>query len=304
MEFSALLWSIVVPICVASVAWPICRWSISPHVINETTGEQSSVASNSTKTKQRLGRVAIQLLFSCAIASAFIGRHGWSHWTADAWSFSILPVIVVGLLLAIAEPTSEKTSSLRYLLLTWGCCWLAFSTIPTGEGWLDVVSEHRTWTALIVASAFTNALMLDEMSRRGTHRWVIWVGIAGLAAPLAVAAGCYASLAEWITATVVTSIVLALIAGIFNSKLPCVILSPCALIVATSTASGRFYDYQSHPWWSYLLALFVPSIIAAIDWLLRKRTTQLRVIIAGTLSTACLALLLWEFHLRFRGEQW
>lgn len=255
----------------------------------------------------RLERTAVPYLLSAiaslgwcaAIAVTLIIRQDLdasvlSWWNLEAWQQVHVPLTITALILALTARPRTRSHEFRWVAAALGCIALAMAAMPTGEGWVDQLPQHRSWTATVAAASLLNLWMLDQMARRGTERWVSLVALAGLAGPTILAASAYAGLAEWgVSAIVATSVFAVAAAWYPQLQLWCVIY-PATLFATSSTAAGRFYTYEDHPAWIYGLILLAPSCISAVDWLVKNRSTYVRVGVAGVLAVVIIGVVGWN----------
>ncbi|MEM9586215.1 MAG: hypothetical protein AAGA03_02945, partial [Planctomycetota bacterium] len=140
-----------------------------------------------------------------------------------------------------------------------------------------------------ITATLWNAEMVRGMSRRGDQRWCSLVVTAGLAAALILTASVYATLAEWNVAAISVSIAATGYALARGSDLAMVL---AYLLMATTTVlvtSVRFYTYEDHPTWAYMIAILLPSIVAAFVFLVRSQATGIRIGVAAATSIALIA---------------
>lgn len=249
-------------------------------------------------TTQYVISAIASLGWCAAIAVTLIARQeldasALSWWNLEAWQQVHVPLTITALILALTAHPNARTHEFRWVAAALGCIALAIAAMPSGEGWVDLFPHHRGWTAAVAAASLFNLWMLDQMARRGTERWILWLALAGLAGPTILAASAYAGLAEWGASAIVATLIFAgAAAWLPELNLWCVIY-PATLFATSSTAAGRFYTYEDHPAWIYGLVLLMPSCIGAVDWLSRHRPTYVRVAIAAVLATAIIGVIGW-----------
>ncbi len=175
--------------------------------------------------------------------------------------------------------------------------------MPSGDAWSDVLPLHRAWMTAVTVSCLVNAWSIDRISRSGASRWALWVVLAGLAGPMLLAAATYGALAEWMLAALAATFVLAIAASL-NVSSAVASAYPALATSASVTASARFYSYEDHPGWVFALILFLPTLIAAIDRPLRSQSGWRRVIVAGCVAAALVAVIAWMVLLHQPEETW
>jgi hypothetical protein len=131
----------------------------------------------------------------------------------------------------------------------------------------------------------------DSLAFRRTDRWFPLVILATLAGPLIATATTYATLAQYAVAAI--SATLPIVAFAALGRLPAQVAIgaayPAIALAASLIAAGKFYSYEGHPWWSYVLMMAIPPVVAAADWPLRNRNPSVRFIAAAVVATALVA---------------
>ncbi len=244
---------------------------------------------------------AIATLGWCsAIAITLIVRQEFdasalSWWSLEAWQQIHVPLTIAALFLALTARPIARSHEVRWIITALACIAVAMVAMPSGEGWVDLLPEHRGWMAAVAAASLINLWLLDQMARRGTERWILFVALAGLGGPAILAASAYAGLAEWGFAAIVATLIYA-IAAAFRSTPPLwYVIYPATIFAVCITAAGRFYTYEDHPRWLYGLILLTPSWIAVADYFMRNRPQYVRVIIAAVLAASILLVAGWFF---------
>lgn len=283
MEREILLWCVGTP-AVMSLACVIVAFFLSRHEHTAIPSVLSAIAS---------------LGWCAAIAVTLIARQdldtsALSWWNLEAWQQIHVPLTITALILALTARPIARSYEFRWVAAALGCIALAMAAMPTGEGWVDLLPQHRGWTAAVAATSLLNLWMLDQMARRGTERWILLVALAALAGPTLVAASAYAGLAEWGVSAIVATSVCALVAAYLPQLQLWCVMYPATLFATSSTAAGRFYTYEDHPAWLYGLILLMPSWIATVDWLFRNRPTYVRIPIAAVLATVLIGVVGWN----------
>lgn len=287
MEQAILIWCVLPALVsmslVVLVAWLVPReWS------------------RSARGEAVLGGLA-GLAFAIATAAALYGRQGVGWWPEDAWQRAVWPVGVGGIVLAGAIGWVAGGERFRWLALAMACGLTAYVTLPTGQGWDDLLPLHRDWMLGMFVCGFLNLWMLDGLAREGGSRWVGLVAVAGLGGAAMLAGASYASLAEWALAGIVAVGVAtggALLSG--RGGLWGVVY-PSGLLSVSVIASGRFYTYADYPTWLYGSLLLLPSLVGGVDWLLRacgmrERRIWVRVVVAALVACVVLGLAAWKLE--------
>lgn len=282
MIFEILVWCVLGPLCVAGTCfglavylgnWPSERWRDLWPGVPLTVG----------------GWVAGSFL-------AVAGRHGFSWWPAEPWQSVIVPIGVVSLTIGLCQGRSENWIATKWWLAGIGMAWVAFCSMPTGEGWQDALPLHGQWMFLVFTGGLSNIYWLEKLAASGAERWVGWTCSAGLAGLTILAGTIYGGLAEWcLSACTITG--LGAILGMYwpTARLWTTIL-PASHFLAAGTASCRFYNYAELPLWLYMLVMFAPSMVALTDRVLVRlsdssRMSMARPIVAGFLSTCILLVI-------------
>lgn len=218
-----------------------------------------------------------------------------SWWTLEAWQQIHVPLTITSLFLALTAHPNIRSHEFRWIATALGCIGLAMVAMPSGEGWIDLLPEHRVWMAAVGGASLLNLWMLDQMARRGTERWILFVALAGLCGPTILAASAYAGLAEWAIAAIVATLVFAIAAAFLPERCLWCVVYPASLFALSTAAAGRFYTYEDHPAWLYGLILLTPSCISTVDWLAKNRSTYVRIAIAGILAVTFSGMMGWNF---------
>ncbi len=244
-----------------------------------------------------------------AVAVALFARQSknWAPdqlWPEEAWQQVLLPITVGSLLLGLISRQSSRLAEVRWVVAGIAVTLVAMITMPSGEGWSDMLPMHRFWMGAIISSGLLNLWLLDRMARRGADRWVMWVALASLGCPAILAASAFAGLAEWLVAAIVATTVMAISASLRKASAIWCAVYPVVLFLVSSIASGRFYTYEDHPLSLYGIMLFAPSVIALVDVPLEQRSTVVRVAFALITSLLLLSCVAWFILAGSAEEQW
>ncbi|MFG0264525.1 MAG: hypothetical protein ACF8AM_05155 [Rhodopirellula sp. JB055] len=285
METQILLWCVITP-AILSLAFVIGAWAFQ--------------RSKLTVGQERVPAILAVIGWSSAVAACMLARQDLDWSALEAWQIVLVPIIVSSLLVtACSSFATDPSIATRnhsagwWLIAGLGSIATAMWTMPTGDGWTDMLPLHRPWMASVAGATLVNVWSLDRMRRSGAAPWVLWVALAGLVAPTLLAASAYGGLAEWMVSALVATLVVA-IAATWLPKLHLGRLFPAVLLLAASTtATGRFYTYEEHPAWLYGLILLLPTCVSIPDVWLSKRPTFMRVSIAVTVAAILLGVIGW-----------
>jgi len=241
--------------------------------------------------------VAVGLLGQRMIAG---DQSAW-WWPDDFWQRGWLGTMAAAILLSgglgvIGSDAASEPSG-RWIL----AALISFATatigLPSGDGWEDTQSLHRSWLLLLGTSGLVSMWSLDRMARvhpdpATTARWLPLVILAMLGGPLFVAATTYSALTHWTLSAIVATVVCGLFAAFGRGTSMVAILYPASMFLVVMMSAGRFYSYEDHPWWTYLGFLGVAPAIVCGDWFVTSRQTPLRtrirVIAAGVIAVTML----------------
>lgn len=259
----------------------------------------------------RLPAVLAVVGWSLAIGACMFARQELAWSALQAWQVVLAPIVIAALLLAACPWEAESTQSIN-LKSNSGCWWLIASlgavatamwTMPTGDGWTDMLPLHRPWMASVAAASLLNVWSLERMRRHGAASWVLWVGLVGLLAPTLLAASAYGGLAEWMVSALVATFLFAIAASLMPQSNIGRLFPAVVLLAASTTATGRFYTYEEHPAWLYGLILLMPTCVSIPDVWLQERSTLIRVSTAVTVAVILLGVIGW-FLLAEPTEDW
>ncbi|MCC9656945.1 hypothetical protein [Rhodopirellula halodulae] len=285
METEILLWCVITP-AIISLAFVIGAWRAS-----RWDGEWIG---------HRLPASLCVVGWSAAVVASLVARQDLDFDSLESWQMALVPVVLGSLLIAVLSPTkdsfaSEQTHGHSITALIAGLAGVATAmwSMPTGDGWVDMLPLHRPWMAAVAAAAMINLWALNRMQHAGATAWMMWVALAGLFAPTLLAASAYGGFAEWLVSALVATTVFAIgCSGLslasFAKLTPAVVL-----LSASATATGRFYTYEDHPAWLYSVILLSPCIITVADIPLRERSTKVRVLVAVLVTVVLLVLVAW-----------
>jgi len=211
---------------------------------------------------------------------------------------------------------TPRMAAVRYVAAAVLASLLAYVVIPSGEGWEDSLNLHRAWSALIVASVMLNTFSLDGLIRSGAQVWPLLVMIAGIGPAFLLASLNYAAPAEWTLAGLASTFGVLIAAGwaamrgssIFNGRvtagLTAAVTLPVSGLIATAVTTARFYTWEEYPIWLFAIALFLPTIVAIIDFPLRRLSSKVRIPVAALISAGLIAACVWKLILQEPPESW
>ncbi|KLU01482.1 putative transmembrane protein [Rhodopirellula islandica] len=286
METQILLWCVLTP-AILSLAFVIGAWAI--------------LRSKLTIAPDRLPAILAVIGWSIAVSACMLARQDLVWPALDAWQVVLAPIFVSSLLLAgcpwapaLTNATDSKSNAgLWWLIAGLGSVATAMWSMPTGEGWTDMLPLHRPWMASVAGAALINVWSLDRMRRTGAAPWILWVGLAGLVAPTLLAASAYGGLAEWMVSALVATTVFAIAAALLPESKIGRLFPAVLLLAASTTATGRFYTYEEHPAWLYGLILLLPTCVSIPDAWLQNQSTTVRVCTAVSVAVVLLSVIGW-----------
>lgn len=246
----------------------------------------------------------IILAWCAAVAIALGGRQSWDFWPEDFWRRSLWPIAITSSLLASLHHATDKLAHLRWPVACIGSAITARCIMPNGEGWEDILPLIGDWMLLVTTSSFVNIWALYHLSQRNAQRWVGLVAVTSCAAPLFYALGVYAGLAEIIAAAMVATLVASVVAMFARFSAGSAIIYPASLFAATATASTRFYSYEEPNPYVLAIILFLPTAIAAVDFMLASRSQPIRIVAAALIAVISLGFLGWFLNPEAETEEW
>jgi hypothetical protein len=225
------------------------------------------------------------------------GCQGWQWWPEESWRQTIWPLLAWSLFFPAAT-FWDVPKGLQWLVAGLLSMLTAMVAMPGGEGWEDTLPLHRVWLPAVAASCLLNSYSLEQLSKGGGHRWSLLVALAGLGGPMALAAATYGSLAQWTLALIVaTSVITAFGIGSDRNSGPWAAAIPASVAATGIIAAGRFYSYETHPAWVYLIMLFSPTLVTLADAVVRRKSTPTRVLVSGLVCSAIVAACIWRLLL-------
>lgn len=305
IDQSVLLWCLIGPAVIALITVPLALWIGNDSI--SSAGRQKTAEAHRKSIHRVLSaaRLTAAVGWWLATATALWGRQGWSLWPEDAWHQAIWPILLFAAALAATLRVGIENSGGRWVVAALLASGIAMVTMPSGEGWTDMLPLHRTWIPAVLASCLVNAWAIDRLAQSGGERWSLWVVLAGLAAATLLAASTYGALAEWGLAAIAVTSVLAVAASLKPfTRLAVAAAYPAVATSASIAASAHFYSYEEHPWWVSGLILFLPLIVVIIDHPLRQRNVWLRVVVAAIAASILIAIIGAMLFLGGSEESW
>ncbi|MEX0818185.1 MAG: hypothetical protein WD070_01290 [Pirellulaceae bacterium] len=275
-----LLWCAAIPALIAVVAAGLA-WLTESKITKGSRG-------------QTVAALIACLGWSAAVLVGLAARHEWQWLPHEFWQQSFWAVLAAAVFLGgtTAADAAEHPWRLAAAgVLAVATAWLA---MPMGEGWEDMLPLHRNWMAAVTASCLLNSWAIDRLARTEARRWVLWIVLAGLAGPFALAAATYGALSEWTLSALAATVSFAVIAVAPSATSLWSVAFPALFFSAAMTAATRFYSYEDHPWWLYGIALFSPLLIAVADIPLRNRATRWRVLTAAVFAAVLVGVCVWR----------
>lgn len=289
MTTQIILWCVLLPIVAILIAMIVNYFCQS----TDQTRAASILVSTTTVISWSVG---------AALAQG--GRQSWELWPEDFWRRALWPTAATSVALAILYPFDKRWSDIRWPIAAAGIAAIIYLLTPTGEGWEDVVELHLSWTLAASLSCFLNLWSMHQMANRDAKRWISWVAVACIAAPLIYAAGVYGGLAENIFACLVATFAIAIFATFARFEAASAVIYPAALMIGTSTASARYYSYEQPNPAIMGIILFLPSIVALVDRFIPKRFGLSRIIVAALVAIFFLGLLAYYLNPEAETEEW
>jgi hypothetical protein len=280
-----------------------------PFAVISLSGVVAIIAARTLTPQKSSIACALSICFgwSLAVGLAVGGRQSWELFPEDPWRQFLLPIGLVSLALSALHSVSNpspRTVWWRGLLAALGSLLAGYAIMPAGEGWEDTVPLHRDWMLAVVASCVINIWSLDALCRRGGERWAGWVSVAGLAGVFLYAAGIYGGLAEAICAGLIAAIVASILSGFKSLASSSAVIYPSCLFLACSTASARFYSYETPIPWVLGLILLQPALICCADLAVARKSGLTRVAIAAITALVILAILFWKLNPMAEDQSW
>ncbi len=219
----------------------------------------------------------------CGILAGHTAIVPWSLWPDETWQRLPWPLLIAVLGLAPSSVCCRQ-HPLRWLAscsLAAAAAWIA---IPRDEAWKDMWPEQSTWMAAIVVGTLWNQWSTEDLIDRQAERWGVWVLIGCCFPVFFLSAICYATMAQWVLVCIASAMGIALVGLVHPAKWMSVLAPLLSLMMAAMMAWTRFRG-NLQPVWLYLLLLFAPTMIAAVDRLAARRGVPwLRVVVAGVLT--------------------
>ena len=318
LSIEVILWCVVVPAIVACIAALLGRrWISRSNDVDETADRCCSGAGGAT----------IGLGWWIGLAVAMASRQ-WMNADVDwllrlrggeGWQTSLWPMLLFAMVPSWVGNQAMATA--RFVGAAVIASLLAYVVMPGGEGWEDMMQLHRSWSALIVASVMLNTFALDGLIRSGAKVWTLLVMIAGVGPGFLLVSLNYGAPAEWTLAGLASIGGVLLASGWATTRegrdsespetkghttvaVAAAITLPVSGLIATAVTTARFYTWENYPSWLYAVALFLPSIVAFVDYPLRRSGGRIRIPVAGAISSILLAACIWKLILQEPPESW
>jgi hypothetical protein len=301
MQVAILLWCVLAPLLIGSGACFLFHRLSTPDATLSTPNATGNAAANHYSSF--LLTLLVPLVWTLAVSVALWQRQQIGWWPEEAWQQVVLPIGIVGALIAAGSVKASRMRDVQWLLAGIGVLVLAMTAMPSGEAWSDLLPLHRSWMMWLGIASLTNAYALQRMAESSAERWVTLVALAGLAGPAILAGTAYGGLAEWFLAACSATLCFAFFSAVWPGYRMWTAVFPATLFAAAGTASGRFYTFEEHPVWLYGLILFTPALIAAIDYPAKKLPTLLRLAIAAIVAVSFLSVIGW-FLFSGQESQW
>lgn len=284
---SVLIWCLLVPLVITVAAALLAIWIVRRN-------HDSAVAG-------RLATAAIGLSWCGAVWLSVSARQDWQFYPEEFWRQGT--IVLVGW--AIWSAWCGQAADYGWLWVGAGLLAIASAaaSLPTGENWQDTYPAHRGWMTAISAACLLNSWSLAVLIHRGAAAWAPLVALAALGGPTILAASTYASLAERGLAAIASTAAICLFALATRRPAMAAASLPALTLAAGLTAAGDFYSYLEHPQPLFAAILFLPSIVAMIDWPLRSKNGWLRSAVAAIVSATIVGISLWLILIR-ETESW
>ncbi|TWU01599.1 hypothetical protein [Neorhodopirellula pilleata] len=315
-----VLWCVVVPMTAACVAALLGK-----HLIARRVGVDETVT---PRRSSGVGGITVGLGWWTGLVIAMAARQwmtaevGWSQRLlgVEAWQTALWPLLL--LTLVPSHAGDQRMTAARWVAAAVFACLLAYVAIPHGEAWQDSLHLHRPWSALMVASVVLNTFALDGLIRSGAKVWSLLVMIAGIGPAFLLASLNYAAPAEWTLAGIGATVGAMLAASWATIRasdqtnepaqdneaaiagLSAAITLPVAGLIATTVTTARFYTWEEYPTWLYAVSLFLPTIVALVDFPLRRFSGKVRVPVAALVSAALIGACVGKLVLQEPPESW
>lgn len=206
----------------------------------------------------------------------------WRRWEAREpwmWMVWLIPGLILGLGIfksLVAIPSRIATWFLPWLVVgAVGCFYIA---LPQGQSYRDQLPNAIRFLAIGIAATALNSVSLNAIASHPGGRWATLTLLAQLGCIAGLAFQSYASLGEFILAGFGVTLGLSLVSLFHSSEhttdygWP---LAPAVLgltvLAAVSLAVSTFYVTTPPPTWLWTSILFLPTIIAGIDWFLVEK---------------------------------
>lgn len=233
--------------------------------------------------------------------AVFAGLVGWRLasgaqssllWPEDFWQRGYLCQFAAALLMATTSWPPVRLAAGRWVAAGLLAMATASLSLPSGSGWEDTLPAHQGWGLLLGGAGLLNLFACDRLAARGSDRWFPLVVLAMLAGPLFVAATTYGALTQWTLAAIAATLPCILFAAV--GRLPpggvVGIAYPAVAFATSMVAAGRFFSYENHPWWTYLVMMLVAPAVALVDRGLPQRKAGTRVVVAACVSAGLIAV--------------
>ncbi|MFN7733527.1 MAG: hypothetical protein ACK5OB_16640 [Pirellula sp.] len=225
----------------------------------------------------------------------------WHEWSATEpwmWMVWIVPASVI--MVAIWRCAMSSSWTFATWMFPWGVSVAAlglYVCLPQGQGWLDKSSDVVRWLVAATIAFAWNQWGIDTIASSPGGRWAPWVLVAQFGAIAGLALQSYASLGEWALVGVGFSAGLAIAALLSGDTQSMPMGWPAAVgvipglwMAVASLAVSQFYITTPPANWLLGLVLFLPTLVALIDLLIKKRSAWVRAIVAAVACGIVIAI--------------
>jgi hypothetical protein len=287
--------SAAVPAAIAALAG-----ALSVLLVVRSVEEESSSTAK-TGLRFSLAPIVLSLGWAAAVTAGLMGQRlsddetALAWWPEEFWQQGYWAIWAVAIVMGATAQAKWRDLPLRWVVAGLLAVGTAAISLPSGEGWDDMLPLHQGWMALLASACLLGVWSLDRLSVAKSDLWFPLVVLATLAGPMAVGASTYGALAQWTLAAIFATLPIVLLAllGWIDSRSAVGIAYPGMAFTTVVMAAGRFYNYEDHPWWSYLGMLLVPTAVLIVDHPLRSRHSAIRAAIAALVAVALLGACAW-----------
>jgi hypothetical protein len=291
LDKQTVIWCIAIPAVIAAVAALANRWAAKSTLPSNNV----EVSDNGQPVRHRIAAATLGLAWGFCVVVGMNGLGELKSWSEDGWSNMVWPILVSSICIGPFSSASIRKSPAAWPVIAIFAIVTAAFVMPTGEGWSDKLSAHRSWIAYLSIASICNTWSLYHLTHRDGERLLAFVVLATIACSGLMGAAAYGMLLNISLAPIAATFVFAIFALPGFATNVSSIIVPSVLFASSMIAAANFYSYADVPIWAYGLPLFAPTWIAITDRLVVNKAMAIRIAVAAVTATLIVAMTIYRF---------